>query len=915
MELFEALRGIMLDLQCEPELSESDKSSLKAKLIALAVSSVSSDYRSYLIQAVMGLVAYLGHEAEKARDETLSTTAQQQPGQPSSELMSCKSLGVVLGPLLLGSMTDNTNYGANEVQVNARPPSTESAKKFGKKHKRKKSDKDPKLDQNAALSALVDRANLTASVMQSLLLIWPDVVKQLREINSTTGSASQLGTPNQVKKISSQALSRLTMKTSEEDVVFLDILRGRTLPDEFRGAVHMTRKVRISSRSPISRGSIKVSDDDSTNRTWLPTASEQIGDARSGDRGAVGSAEQDIGHPVDIGPLFSNARRVPTVEQYGALDSRKRTPSDVAVDHMSMGTILPLLQNSPISSEHTRLLPRVSPVRTPPYKSISRSTSESPETAVKDVSRAERSGTSDAIFFMSNDKPLPPIGDAQRAELSAPPTSDDDSDVPLAISSSRSQSRQGAEKARFPITQSGQWTPTNQPDESNPFPPRQSSLPLEKHLPMRPIETYESLADYKARSNSHLSPPKPKCSRESSSMYSTQEEAPVVPYQSGVKFLAQRFAEASRLKRNGDGQAKDNTTPRVYTYVRSLSSPISSDPDDPFISPSSNSAEREKASLIPKPVQEVGRGRRAESRSPSPPKRAAPTVFRHKRSSMFHIIPDRDADIVQKNTVLGPPVATTNNKRNAAPSRDSGQTSSYLLDKTLTRSLSTYSAESLRRLGTSHEEEDIPVAPHVAERTISFARSDSPLRSDSPSHSDSHHLSDVPARTNSFLSASDALKPLERRGSMNTTLYNEICRLQRLLKQKGEEVQTTRRSLDAVRDSKECATVAAERSRSKGTLSDEVREARKELGVWRRRAEWAERRLAGMGDLAATAGDDKSQKVKIVGPRTRGGEDCERERVELDRGRRMERGPGERERGARGSCRDDHGSCDLDSDF
>ena len=55
-----------------------------------------------------------------------------------------------------------------------------------------------------------------------------------------------------------------------------------------------------------------------------------------------------------------------------------------------------------------------------------------------------------------------------------------------------------------------------------------------------------------------------------------------------------------------------------------------------------------------------------------------------------------------------------------------------------------------------------------------------------------------PTRTNSYLDASNALKPLERHGSMDATLYNEIIRLQRLLEQKGEEVESAKRQSDAV---------------------------------------------------------------------------------------------------------------------
>ena len=60
LELFDALRNIFFQLGPSPELSDSDSKILQAKLVALAISSVTSSKRVSLIQAVIGLVAYFG---------------------------------------------------------------------------------------------------------------------------------------------------------------------------------------------------------------------------------------------------------------------------------------------------------------------------------------------------------------------------------------------------------------------------------------------------------------------------------------------------------------------------------------------------------------------------------------------------------------------------------------------------------------------------------------------------------------------------------------------------------------------------------------------------------------------------------------------------------------------------------------
>ena len=60
LELFEAFRSIFFRLSPGPELSDSDTKTLQAKLVALAISSVTSTKRISLIQAVIGLVSYFG---------------------------------------------------------------------------------------------------------------------------------------------------------------------------------------------------------------------------------------------------------------------------------------------------------------------------------------------------------------------------------------------------------------------------------------------------------------------------------------------------------------------------------------------------------------------------------------------------------------------------------------------------------------------------------------------------------------------------------------------------------------------------------------------------------------------------------------------------------------------------------------
>ena len=853
-------------------MPEPDLADLRAKMIALAISSVASDYRLNLIQAVLGLVSYLGHEAEKVQKETASADEDQAP----SELMSYRSLGVVLGPLLLGNLTDSAVHGNSEGHSGTPRTSLEmdSAKKF-RKHKRKHSDM--KLDQSATLAAFVDRANRTAIVMQQLLSLWPNVVKQLRDINSTASSSLKSGSKRRLKKISNRAGSRLTMDTSEEDMKFLDILRGRTLPEEFRGAVRMKSNIRLTSRSPMSRGAIGPSEDDSPKNSWFPPANEEHGSPSSSHTRVAERAARDNEFAVDNQLRSVEGTNISLTDNIG-FGIEHRTHSDIAMEKMAMGTILPPLQIKPSPSPSKEFLRLIDPIiETPRKVRISSSTGQTPRTALRDGQTAEHSHESDdSKLRISLEKPLPPIGDAQRAELSTlsprsnavnPPfnpfLSSEHLDSPRRNASSRKSSedsfssrkaRRSAERTICPSRHSGQWpsSPPKQTNQEVSFPPRQSSLPMDNHLALKPIETYSSLAEYKAKADTYMSPPKFNVSRKGSEAQPERNKIPDGgPRPNNVKVLTQRFAEASRAMRSSNEQPKETAIPRIYALVNSLPPPLSPmfGLDDPFLSVESKNASRE--SLIPKPVRDVGRSR--ESRSLSPPKRAAPIIIPSKRHSAFGVVTDQDAEIVKQNTISSPPATPTAGEgedyEEMQVTNNGIGFSKQPLTQLLDASHHQRSAESLRRLHT-YLDESPSETRSTHKRTISFAelaRPKSPSHLDSPSSKAHVNPKDSPIRSNSYLNASDALKPLERHTSINATMYSEICRLQRLLQQMGEEKEAKDRRIEALEEvqggNPAAAGVKAEGSFRERGMHNEVRQAKRELGIWRMRAELAESSL------------------------------------------------------------------------
>ncbi len=902
VKLFEVLRSITSKLEHDLELSEPGLVGLRPKMIALAISSVASDYRLYLIQAVLGLVSYLGHEAEKLQAETGSADED----QVSSELMNYRSLGVVLGPLLLGNLTDRALHGSGEGHSGAPLTSleTDSAKKF-RKHKRKHSDM--KLDQSATLAAFVDRANRTAIVMQQLLLLWPDVAKQLRDINGTTSSSQKSGSKRHLRMMPSHSGSRLTMKTSEEDMRFFDILRGRTLPEELRGPHKMKSNIRMTSRSPMSRGAIGPSEDDNPHDTWVPAASEELGSPKLRHTSVAERAERNNEVAVDT-ELQSGEEMNRSLVNDARFSVEDRTNSDIAMEKMAMGTILPPLQIKPSPSPRKGFLRLVdSAIETPRKTLDSDPSSKTPETALRDAAPVEHSHESEeSQLQISMRKPLPPIGDAQRAELSFSNSEDAVFDPPSRLGTrheSPDSRRRNTSTSKSSVNtfsyrnarQSEQWpsSPSKQTDEKAMFPPRQSSLPMEKHPAMKPIETSVPLAEYKANTDDSMSPPTFDASRKASEAQIEQTKVPDGGLRpNNVRTLAQKFAEASRAMRKGDQQAKETAIPRIYAFVNSLPAPESPmlGLDDPFVSAESSNVSRE--SLIPRPVHDVGRSR--ESRSLSPPKRAAPKIPAPKRQSTFGIVTDRDAEIVQNNTMSNSPATPNANVGDAYDEMIANSNGIGFSKQPLTQLLDTYhhqrSAESLRRLRTCLQESP-PDTRRIHNRSISFAelaRPISPSRADSPSLNAYANPKQMLPRSNTYLDASDALKPLERHASINATMYSEICRLQRLLQQMGEEKEAKDRRIEALEEVQEgnplATGVKTRGSFGKGGLHNEIRQTKRELTFWKMRAESAERRLSGLEQLS-----DRTWKSETVYPEYTGSTEGREFVTEQDGGKKTGR--------------------------
>ncbi|KAH6675337.1 GTPase-activator protein for rho-like GTPases-like protein, partial [Plectosphaerella plurivora] len=102
LALFDALIAIHSQLRGEPELNRTRQTKLRARLIAMAIGTIKSQFRRELICAVFGLLSLIGRQAELTPHEDV-----QGHPLPTSDLMGYSALGIVFGPLLVGNLLDS----------------------------------------------------------------------------------------------------------------------------------------------------------------------------------------------------------------------------------------------------------------------------------------------------------------------------------------------------------------------------------------------------------------------------------------------------------------------------------------------------------------------------------------------------------------------------------------------------------------------------------------------------------------------------------------------------------------------------------------------------------------------------------------------------------------------------------------
>lgn len=181
LSLFDAMIAINSQLYRDPEFSRTKQSKIRARLIALAVGTLRSQFRRELICAVFGLLCLLGRAAETAPREDESGRP-----LPTSDLMGYSALGIVFGPLLVGDMLGSYAVKladpSSGLFIVPRSPSASKSDKGKKKTKESAEDhaQPPFLD--------VDKVHVANNVTEMLVTNWRDVVRQMRSLDATMGA-------------------------------------------------------------------------------------------------------------------------------------------------------------------------------------------------------------------------------------------------------------------------------------------------------------------------------------------------------------------------------------------------------------------------------------------------------------------------------------------------------------------------------------------------------------------------------------------------------------------------------------------------------------------------------------------------------------------------------------------------------
>ncbi|TLD24348.1 hypothetical protein PspLS_06633 [Pyricularia sp. CBS 133598] len=171
LSVFDALVAIRSHFNGDPEANRTRQTKLRARLIALAIGTLKSQFQRELVCAVFGLLCLIGRTSETTPRED----AHGRP-LPTSDLMGYNALGIVFGPLLVGTLIDQYSMqvaepGAGLVLLPVTPPLRKDKAK-----RRAVSERRP------ITPITIDKIIVANSIAEMLIANWREVVRHMKSL-------------------------------------------------------------------------------------------------------------------------------------------------------------------------------------------------------------------------------------------------------------------------------------------------------------------------------------------------------------------------------------------------------------------------------------------------------------------------------------------------------------------------------------------------------------------------------------------------------------------------------------------------------------------------------------------------------------------------------------------------------------
>ncbi|KAI9149593.1 putative Rho-GTPase-activating protein 6 [Paramyrothecium foliicola] len=172
LSTLDAFVAIHSHLHGDPEFPRTKQTKVRARLIALAIGTIKSQFRRELICAVFGLLSLIGRVAEVSPREDLDGRP-----LPTGDLMGYHALGIVFGPLLVGDLLEAyvMKLVAPTSGLLALPPSPQKLRRARRKSKAAEPSSEP---------PPVDRILVAINITEMLISNWRDVVRQMKAIGT-----------------------------------------------------------------------------------------------------------------------------------------------------------------------------------------------------------------------------------------------------------------------------------------------------------------------------------------------------------------------------------------------------------------------------------------------------------------------------------------------------------------------------------------------------------------------------------------------------------------------------------------------------------------------------------------------------------------------------------------------------------